>query len=369
MLVRRLLFSGARWMMAGCTLIVCGAGAQSAVGSVTAPYINDFSSDINDFTTFVQPNDASADPLVFDGEWVHNAAEGFLKNRTGLVSGSQRTNSAVVQLAGAAGADVELSVTMNLLNVGFSNNTTVGLAGMATGTDLVADSYYFFDFRPRTGLMRLFKYTNGGTSTQLATARLGGVATDRIVDNLDEVTDVYRDFVMDFAFSHVMADDGMGGTVPGLKLTGTLTGWSPNGNQLNGDPVEQYTTSVEYTDTVNILAGDYFGMRNRGGGNTAVYEVNYLNFALTAASAPLPGDFNGDGAVNGADLTDPVTGWQARFGVDLDGSDYLLWQRNLGAGAAAAAAGPVPAPAAWALALCGAGAVRRARRKAVRGAL
>lgn len=43
----------------------------------------------------------------------------------------------------------------------------------------------------------------------------------------------------------------------------------------------------------------------------------------------LPGDFNGDGLVDGADLDDPVVGWKARFGIELDGSDFLVWQRNL----------------------------------------
>lgn len=43
---------------------------------------------------------------------------------------------------------------------------------------------------------------------------------------------------------------------------------------------------------------------------------------------PLPGDFDNDGDVDADDLTDPVEGWEARYGVDLDGSDFLAWQRN-----------------------------------------
>jgi len=45
-----------------------------------------------------------------------------------------------------------------------------------------------------------------------------------------------------------------------------------------------------------------------------------------------PGDFDSDGDVDGDDLYDPALGWQARFGNDLDGSDFLTWQRNLGNG-------------------------------------
>jgi len=63
--------------------------------------------------------------------------------------------------------------------------------------------------------------------------------------------------------------------------------------------------------------------------------LNLDNIELAAADVPdVPGDFNGDGTVDGDDLTDPITGWRARFGVDLDGNDFLVWQRNLGARAA-----------------------------------
>jgi CubicO group peptidase (beta-lactamase class C family) len=43
------------------------------------------------------------------------------------------------------------------------------------------------------------------------------------------------------------------------------------------------------------------------------------------------GDFDGNGLVDGVDLTHATLGWKARFGDDLDGRDFLIWQRNLGA--------------------------------------
>lgn len=46
----------------------------------------------------------------------------------------------------------------------------------------------------------------------------------------------------------------------------------------------------------------------------------------------LPGDFDLNGAVNGDDLTDATLGFNVRFGDDLDGSDFLVWQRNFGNG-------------------------------------
>ncbi|RIK69914.1 MAG: hypothetical protein DCC67_21010 [Planctomycetota bacterium] len=80
-------------------------------------------------------------------------------------------------------------------------------------------------------------------------------------------------------------------------------------------------------------------------------ELNLDNIQLAAAS-PLAGDFNGDGAVDGADLTDADVGWAARFGADLNGHDFLIWQRNFGQpGGVAPAATAVPEPAAALLVL------------------
>ena len=89
--------------------------------------------------------------------------------------------------------------------------------------------------------------------------------------------------------------------------------------------------------------------------------------AITAPS--IPGDFNGDTIVNGADLTK----WKGDFGVNAnsdangdgksDGADFLVWQRNFGIGAATVAAAAVPEPATAMLLIGGLGvAAARMRR-------
>jgi hypothetical protein len=75
-----------------------------------------------------------------------------------------------------------------------------------------------------------------------------------------------------------------------------------------------------------------------------------LNFSVAAIGSALPGDFNGDQRINGADLTV----WRNSFAIDgladatgdgdSDGGDFLLWQRNLGAVGAAGATAAVPEP-------------------------
>jgi len=82
-----------------------------------------------------------------------------------------------------------------------------------------------------------------------------------------------------------------------------------------------------------------------------------MRFNVTFTMENIPGDFNVDTVVDGADLLQ----WQADFGVastsdadndgDSDGNDFLLWQQHLGQGAFASA---VPEPAAAAMAAFGA---------------
>ncbi len=77
------------------------------------------------------------------------------------------------------------------------------------------------------------------------------------------------------------------------------------------------------------------------------------------------GDFNGNGVVDGADLTH----WQADWGAagsdadgddDTDGADFLVWQRQLGIGTAAGSISTrVPEPSSWLLAFVGFGLLKR----------
>jgi hypothetical protein len=62
---------------------------------------------------------------------------------------------------------------------------------------------------------------------------------------------------------------------------------------------------------------------------------------IELAPAPIAGDFDSNGLVNAADLTHPTLGWKQRYGNDLDGDDFLVWQRGLNVPSAAA----VPEPA------------------------
>lgn len=81
-------------------------------------------------------------------------------------------------------------------------------------------------------------------------------------------------------------------------------------------------------------------------------EQDFYDLQLTIDGAALPGDFDGDGDVDDADLTNPAVGWQARYGNDLIGEDFLTWQQQFGAGTLAAVTA-VPEPTAIVLILLG----------------
>lgn len=84
----------------------------------------------------------------------------------------------------------------------------------------------------------------------------------------------------------------------------------------------------------------------QGGFVPGVGSLGIDNIQLAGAAVPpLAGDFDGDLDVDGDDLTKPPLGWTGRFGVDLEGGDFLDWQRNFGTPAPIVAAGQtVPEP-------------------------
>lgn len=92
------------------------------------------------------------------------------------------------------------------------------------------------------------------------------------------------------------------------------------------------------------------------------------NLVVTDLPGALPGDFNGSGTVDAADLVQ----WQGDFGLngdsdadgdgDSDGADFLVWQQNVGRTGAMGATATVPEPATALIAALGILAVASWRR-------
>jgi hypothetical protein len=95
---------------------------------------------------------------------------------------------------------------------------------------------------------------------------------------------------------------------------------------------------------------------------------------VTLTLTPIDGDFNADGFVNSEDLALWTAGYgasgaathpqgDADHDLDVDGADFLAWQRQLSSSSAASAQTAVPEPAAFILTVIGAFQLSRWRRR------
>ena len=114
---------------------------------------------------------------------------------------------------------------------------------------------------------------------------------------------------------------------------------------------ESFTLQAAYNSSIGAEDLSFVFRTPGGEGVSAV-----LSFTGDPA---LLGDFNGDGSVNGLDLTG-AGGWQARYGTDLSGRDFLDWQRGF---ASAAGFSVVPEPVSIVLAATAISAVLATRRR------
>ena len=157
-----------------------------------------------------------------------------------------------------------------------------------------------------------------------------------------------------------------GGSVPGDTAG---EGWDQAGGSNANQLVEQFLGENGST----IAASSSIGLGNAynssvftpGADGDLAFEFGLNNGALitvpvTYVGGGLPGDFNGDTKVDGADFL----AWQRGFGTPgFDAASLAQWKANFGAGAAEAAVGAVPEPATIGLIATAGAALAASRRK------
>jgi hypothetical protein len=138
------------------------------------------------------------------------------------------------------------------------------------------------------------------------------------------------------------------------KDTPIFDGRDPN---LIEDEWIQYTVNaVAPAETAFVRVSNFFIQLNNQGG--AVWFDNASLVRLTADVAPVPGDYNGDGAVSVTDYTvwRDHLGDVNEAGINNNGdgggvtaSDYTWWRSRFGSVAGGGGEIAVPEPSAWLL--------------------
>ncbi len=135
-----------------------------------------------------------------------------------------------------------------------------------------------------------------------------------------------------------------------LNSSNLATGMDDDGNTAGSFGVGQFVKIGDFIGNIDI--------------NYVVDEIRFadsLAGVLPVDAGPtFEGDFDGNGNVDGADLTGAPNGFNARFGVNLAGGDFLAWQRNFGQPFSVAAV-PEPAVALMMLLAVGSCLARRSR--------
>jgi autotransporter-associated beta strand protein len=127
----------------------------------------------------------------------------------------------------------------------------------------------------------------------------------------------------------------------------------------------QNTIDSLFIDGVGQAIGTWGSLSSTAFNKRSFFTGNGVLNVSSVGEGSIPGDFDGDQDVDGQDLTGSPNGFNARFGNDLEGDDFLAWQRNFGTNdQAIASSSPVPEPHSLSLLMLAGYGFARARPRA-----
>ena len=160
--------------------------------------------------------------------------------------------------------------------------------------------------------------------------------------------------------------DGILQAVPFTDESGILSrGTTGTGTSASG--TARFPLDGNCVQIGGFDSNDVGGMFDSGPGAGCLFSNTGRQFRFYGMSGELTvepmfaADFDNDGDVDGDDLTDPIDGWEVRYGDDLHGASFLNWQREFTESGSSELSASVPEPAGCVLALI-AVAVARNRR-------
>lgn len=310
----------ATWAAAVATMTF-GMPPGKCQGQHAIPFINDFSS--AGFTN------------VTSEAWTYD-------DLTGVLNYSQPSGAGVVvgtaseEITGADASDFVMSTRFTLNDMqGALNPISVGFGFFGATSDFnvtgEGNAYYLADWSlggSATGALRILRLQQGSSNLTIASGGNAGVG------------EIGKTYELRVTVTH-----------NGGALDMTIAVFDDMGNQIGTDATGSHSTP---------LTGSYFGMRNRTAHGGHALNIDYHDFRIMGPAESQSADFDADGDVDGSDFL----AWQRGLGVAggleqgdangdgmVDGLDLDAWKSQFGVAAASASAGSIPEPSALLLAL------------------
>ncbi len=253
--------------------------------------------------------------VTTDTLWIGSGSQGLMN-----MTGGEVTTRGDLSLDWTIGADSMLTMSAGTINV---------------GTSVFAGSRSLRMYR--NSVLNL----DGGEILIQGDAALGLVSSEDSAGGVESA-----DVTVAITDGLLQADDSLtvNGSVTldgGILRAGNFGEAGSSGTiEVNASGLLQFENAQESVAAVDLLiAGGVITTSESDPLSVEIVNVDGIDFTqVSAAGAGLPGDFDGDGDVDGADFLT----WQRGFPGTFDASDLAEWQGAYGAPPVAAATVPEP---------------------------